>query len=191
MLSNTIRLKCYSPILLRDFYEQANHIRGPRTNFYCFSTVLEQSFSNLEKYIGARTMYQKESGVWTVNQQETTWTAKKFSRYISKKCYFSHMFSPKPWEMALATSHQRSILKIRKPGEVVIFYKNQERLLFFTRTRRGCYFLQELLIFVQIFELYLVTQFLSLRSGRIRLYSYVLTRQILLSYIPSLVVFFK
>ncbi len=34
------------------------------------------------------------------------------------------MFSPNPWEMAMATFNQRSILKIRKPGEVLISYKN-------------------------------------------------------------------
>ncbi len=32
----------------------------------------------------------------------------------------SNMFSPKPWEMAMTTSHPRSILKIRKPGKVFI-----------------------------------------------------------------------
>ncbi len=40
-------------------------------------------------------------------------------------CYFSHMISPKRWEMVMATSEQRRILKIRKPGEVLIScYRN-------------------------------------------------------------------
>ncbi len=46
--------------------------------------------------------------------------------------------------MAVTTSHQRSILKIQKPGEVLIYYQ-----------------VLELLIFVQIFDFYLVTQSFS------------------------------
>jgi hypothetical protein len=42
--------------------------------------------------------------------------------------------------MTMMTSHQRSILKIQKPGEV------------------GTYLLLELFIFVHIFEFYLVTR---------------------------------
>ncbi len=60
-----------------------------------------------------------------------------------------------------------------------------------SKTRRGSYFLQEPLIFVQIFELYLVSRdpvpFIVFRSDS-PLKSYVLTCQILLSSISSLVV---
>jgi hypothetical protein len=49
--------------------------------------------------------------------------------------------------MALRTSHQRSILKIQKPGEVI-------------------YLLQELFIFVQILELYIVVLSLYYQNFR-------------------------
>ncbi len=44
-----------------------------------------------------------------------------FSRYLSKKCYFSNMFSPNPrgkwqWRQLI-----RNILKIRKPWEILIY----------------------------------------------------------------------
>ncbi len=55
MLSNTIvkwsHLQ-YTPII--EFYEQGSNIRGPQTNFYCFSAVLVWYTSNFEKYVGAR-----------------------------------------------------------------------------------------------------------------------------------------
>ncbi len=44
---------------------------------------------------------------------ETTRAEKKFSRYFSKKIYFSNMFSPKPPEtMAMTASLVRSTLQI-------------------------------------------------------------------------------
>jgi hypothetical protein len=54
--------------------------------FYCFSAVLEWSFSNNEKYIEAIIM----------DQLGTSRTTKKFKSYISNKFQFSTMFSPKP-----------------------------------------------------------------------------------------------
>jgi hypothetical protein len=35
-----------------------------------------------------------------------------------------YVFTLTAWEMVMTTSHQRNILKIQKPGEIFIFYKN-------------------------------------------------------------------
>jgi hypothetical protein len=55
----------FSPILFgnglayisRDFYEKANQIQGPRTNF-TVSPRHSNTFSDFEKYVGTRTMDQ-------------------------------------------------------------------------------------------------------------------------------------
>jgi hypothetical protein len=72
--------------------------RAPK-KFYCFSAALKYSFSNLKKSIWAIKMDQKVSRVYTVNQKETTRTAKKFSGDLVNKCKFSNMLSLKTvWE---------------------------------------------------------------------------------------------
>ncbi len=52
-------------------------------------TVFEQFW----KLYWSKNNEQKESRVYTVNQLETPWTAKKFKRYVSNKCYSSKMWN--------------------------------------------------------------------------------------------------
>ncbi len=57
-----------------------------------------------------------------VNQQDTTRAEKKFSRYLSNRCYFSNMFSTKPlgkWQWRHLI--WGAIWKVKKLVEFLIF----------------------------------------------------------------------
>jgi hypothetical protein len=65
-------------------------------------------------------------------------TAKKFSGCIFKQCFFSHIFLRKPWGYANDDTSSEE------------HFEN-------SKTIRGSYLLLQVVIFVQIFEFYLVT----------------------------------
>ncbi len=62
-------------------------------------------------------MDHEESRGWTVNQWETTRTAKEFSIYLSNKCYSCDMFLPEPqgkWNDDISSEEHLQIRKSEK-----------------------------------------------------------------------------
>ncbi len=111
----------YTPIQV-DFYEQAKHIRGSQTNF-TFSPRPLNSRLEILKNILEREEWVNRSQEFSHSEPiESDRDLKEIKeKYLQLMLFLPYVFPLTEWEKAITTSHQRSIFKIQKPLEVLIY----------------------------------------------------------------------